>query len=186
MRVKSLSVAAALAVAFASAAQAQPSTVIVVRHAEKSTAPPANDPVLSAEGMQRSQDLATALEGARVSSVITTQYQRTQLTAKVISDALGKPPIVVPAANPMSAHIAAVVAAVRARPQSDVVLVVGHSNTVPAIIAALGGPKLPDLCDEQYSTIFVLHLSSRGAPSLVKANYGAPDPKDAGSCGAMK
>ena len=182
MRIPNSFVAAALgALICAGAAGAQPSTVILVRHAEKAAAP-ANDPVLSAEGIQRALDLAAALSGARVSSVITTQLQRTQLTAKPISDALGKPPIIVPVASPVAAHVEAVAAAVRARPAGDVVLVVGHSNTIPAIIAALGGPKLPDLCDPQYGMIFILEFPATGAPRFIKAKYGAADPADAAKC----
>lgn len=170
----------------AAPAGAQPSTVILVRHAEKG-ATPANDPLLTVEGTQRALDLAAALSGAHVTSVVTTQLQRTQLTAKPISDALGKPPIIVPVAAPVSAHVEAVAAAVRARPAGDVVLVVGHSNTVPAIVAALGGPKLPDLCDPQYSTIFILEFPASGPPRFIRAKYGAADPADAGSCaGAMR
>ncbi len=176
----------ALAVVVAAPVSAQPSTVIVVRHAEKSTAPPANDPVLSTEGMQRASDLATALAGARVTTVITTQLQRTQLTAKHLSDALGKPPTIVPAAAPMSAHFEAVAAAVRSRPAGEVVLVVGHSNTVTAIVAALGGPRLPDVCDAQYSLMFILEFQATGAPRLIRAKYGAADPPDADACSAPK
>jgi len=51
-------------------------------------------------------------------------------------------------------HIAAVAKAVQQA--KGVVLVVGHSNTVPAIIKALGGPTLPDICDANYSYFFVL------------------------------
>jgi len=178
---RSLTALVSFAILAAAPADAQPSTVILVRHAEKGTAP-ANDPVLTPEGVQRALDLATALSGAHVTSVITTQLQRTQLTAKPISDALGKPPIVVPVASPVAAHIEAVAAAVRARPAGDVVLVVGHSNTVPAIVAALGGPKLPDLCDSQYSMIFILEFPSTGAPRFIKAKYGAADPADADKC----
>jgi len=165
----------------ASSAGAQPSTVLVVRHAEKAAAP-ATDPVLTAEGMQRAMDLAATLSGAHVTTVITTQFQRTQLTAKPISDALGKAPIIVPAAAPMSAHVEAVVAAIRARPAGEVVLVVGHSNTVPAIVAALGGTKYRDLCDPQYSALFIVELAPAAAPRTIRANYGAADPKDAASC----
>lgn len=162
---------------------AQPSTVILVRHAEKAPAP-ANDPLLSAEGLQRALDLASTLSGAQITSVITTQFHRTQLTAKPVSDALGKSLIVVPAASPTSAHVQAVAAAVRARPAGDVVLVVGHSNTIPAIVGALGGPKLPDLCDAQYSSIFILEYPATGAPRFIRAKYGAPDPADAEKCPA--
>jgi hypothetical protein len=65
------------------------------------------------------------------------------------------------------------------------VLVVGHSNTVPAIIAALGGPKLPDLCDAAYSNLFLLHLPADGsAPRLVRSQYGVADPPGADRCTA--
>ena len=181
MPVRRLLIAAAAAFISAAPASAQPSTVILVRHAEKATAP-ANDPLLTAEGSQRALDLALALAGARVTSVITTQLQRTQLTAKPVSDALGKPPIVVPVASPASAHVEAVVAAVRARGAGEVVLVVGHSNTIPAIVTALGGPKLPDLCDAQYSQIFILEFPASEPPRFIRAKYGAPDPVDADKC----
>ena len=171
----------AVALLGAATVGAQPSTVILVRHAEKATAP-ANDPVLTADGTQRALDLATALAGARVTSVITTQLQRTQLTAKPITDPLGRAPIVVPVAAPVAAHVEAVAAAVRARPAGDVVLVVGHSNTIPAIVGALGGPKLPDLCDPQYSMIFILEFSANAPPRFIRASYGAADPPNSDAC----
>ena len=85
-------------------------------------------------------------------------------------------------AGPTSAHVDAVAAAVRARPAGDVVLVVGHSNTIAAIVAALGGPKLPDLCDPQYSMLFILEFPATGPPRFIRARYGAPDPADADKC----
>lgn len=89
--------------------------------------------------------------------------------------------MVIPYGDGESAQVAAVAAAVRRVPKGDAVLVVGHSNTVPRIVAALGGPKLPDLCDASYSTIFVLELES-SPPRLVRAHYGAPDPPGSDSC----
>lgn len=164
----------------ADALLAQPSTVILVRHAEKSTTP-ANDPDLSPAGVQRARDLAAVLADARVNAVVTTQFQRTQLTAAPLAQASGLTPTVVRAGGGGS-HPDSVAAAVRRRPAGDVVLVVGHSNTIPAIIAALGGPKLPDLCDAQYATLFVLELGGTGPPRLIKSRYGAPDAPDADAC----
>lgn len=182
---KSLFVAAAGSLLLASVAAAQPSTVILVRHAEKAAAP-ASDPLLSPEGTQRALDLAAAIGGANVSTVVTTQFQRTQLTAKPVSDAIGKPPVVVRAGGATAAHVEAVVAAVRAVPAGEVVLVVGHSNTVPAIVTALGGPKLADLCDSQYSNIYILEFPATGAPRFIRANYGATDPAQATGCPTMR
>jgi broad specificity phosphatase PhoE len=165
----------------ASSAMAQPATVILVRHAERAAAP-ANDPVLTEAGAQRALDLAATLAGARVTSVITTHLQRTHLTARPLAEKLGLTPMVVRAAGPTAAHVDSVAAAVRRRPAGDVVLVVGHSNTIPAIVGALGGPKLPDLCDAEYSTIFILEYPASGEPRLIRARYGAADPPDADSC----
>jgi broad specificity phosphatase PhoE len=163
------------------AASAQPALVILVRHAERDTAPP-RDPVLTPAGIARARALHRAVASAAVGSVITTQLQRTQLTAKPLMDSLGLTPIVVPASAPVSAHAEAVAAAVRARPKGEAVLVVGHSNTIPAIIAALGGPTMPDLCDDQYASLFVLQFGDSPSPRFVLASYGAADPAELTGC----
>jgi len=174
--------AAAGIVLLSASVAAQPATVILVRHAERAAAP-AGDPGLTAEGSKRAADLMAVVAAYRVTSVITTHLQRTRLTAKPVTDALGKEPIVVTAGGPTAAHVEAVAAAVRARPAGDVVLVVGHSNTIPAIVTALGGPKLPDLCDTQYSSLFVLQFKSGAEPAYTRTTYGAADPSGSDSCG---
>jgi phosphohistidine phosphatase SixA len=115
--------------------------------------------------------------------VVTTQYQRTRLTAAEVIAAGGLTPIVVTAGG--ATHAADVATAIKARPAGEVVLVVGHSNTVAQIIAALGGPKLPNICDSQYSNMFVLEMTGPNAPKLIRANYGKPDPVDP-ACNSMK
>lgn len=174
----SLLLLAPIALAFSTAA-AQPATVILVRHAERA-AEPAGDPVLTPAGQQRARDLAAALAGAGVSSIITTHLQRTQLTAKPLGDAIGQTPVIVRAGG--RGHADSVAAAVMRRPAGETVLVVGHSNTVPAIIAALGGPKMPDLCDAEYSHLYIMQLKAGSAPSLIKASFGAPDAADSDGC----
>src|SRR5215210_5157837 len=105
---RSLILVALSALIFSTAA-AQPSTVILVRHAERAAEPKA-DPLLTPEGQQRALDLAAALSGANVSSIITTHLQRTQLTGKPLGDAIGQSPIVVRAGGP--GHADSVAAAV--------------------------------------------------------------------------
>ena len=163
--------------ALSSIASAQPSTVIIVRHAERAAAPAA-DPALTPAGSARAEALKAALADAGVSAIITTHLQRTQLTAKPLADSLGLAMTVVRAGSPLQAHLDSVAAAVRRQPSGSVVLVVGHSNTVPGIIASLGGPRMPDLCDSQYSSLFVLSMAEAAAPRLVRASFGAPDAPD--------
>lgn len=181
MRFVALPLIALGALALPIAAHAQPSLVLLVRHAERAAAPAA-DPVLTDAGSQRALALKKALAAAGVSVIVTTQFQRTQLTAKPLGDSLGLTPIIVRAGNPLQAHLDSVAAAVRRQPAGSVVLVVGHSNTIPGIVAALGGPKMPDLCDTEYSRLFALWFGGQGAPKLVRSDYGAPDAPDADAC----
>jgi phosphohistidine phosphatase SixA len=115
---------------------------------------------------------------ARVDAVITSHYERTRKTAEPVAAARRLEPVVLQAGTDTVAHVREVTAAVRRQPAGGVVLVVGHTNTIPPIIAALGGPQLPDICDGQYARLFTLVLASGGSPRLIQSTYGAPDPAD--------
>ena len=146
-------------------------TVYLVRHAEKG-AQPAADPPLTAAGEARALALAGVLADAGVRSIITTHLLRTRDTGRPLAERLGITPQLLRVAGPAADHARAVADAVRAMP-AGAVLVVGHSNTVPLIIAALGGPKLPDICDAAYANLFVLQLAPDGTATLARTEYGA-------------
>jgi broad specificity phosphatase PhoE len=156
--------------------------VFVVRHAEKANATE-QDPSLSEIGRARAAALAAALRDAGVSEVFVTQRKRTHETAAVLTEARQLTAHVVPFGASTPEHAAAVAAAVR-KTKGNAVLVVGHSNTVTHIIAALGGPRLPELCDAEYANLFIVRLPARGTPTFVSAHFGAPDPANAGTCAA--
>ncbi|MEI6737776.1 MAG: phosphoglycerate mutase family protein [Pseudomonadota bacterium] len=154
--------------------------VILVRHAEKAD-DKAADPVLSAAGIARAEALAVALKDAGVTAIITTTLQRTILTAKPIAAAHGIMPQTIPIQRDgLKLHIDAVTAAIRGhRAQKNaVVLVVGHSNTVPLIVNALGGPPLPILCEADYSSLFVVTPASSGGVRVVRSQFGAASKTD--------
>ena len=161
------------------AAADHPQIVVLVRHAEKAEAP-AGDVALSATGQARAEELAIALAEARLDTIVTTQYRRARDTAAPMSVGLAVTQVIVQAGPDTASHAKAVAAAVRAGGHS--VLVVGHSNTVPAIIAALGGPVMQDLCETEYSNLFTLALVPGQPARLVHGHYGAPDPPSAGEC----
>ena len=131
---------------------------------------------LTEAGEARASALAAALADANVQAVITTQLARTRDTGRPVAEARHVTPEVVSAGG--AGHAQAVADAVR-RHAGQTVLVVGHSNTVPAIVAALGGPKMPDICDSQYSSLYTLVLDGTSV-RLVRGSYGAasPDPTD--------
>jgi broad specificity phosphatase PhoE len=157
-------------------ATAMPDLVILVRHAERA-AEPAGDPGLTPAGEQRAQALAQALAGLRVNAIVTTPLRRARDTAAPLAKALGLQPQIVEARG--AAHVPAVVEAVRA--QTGVVLVVGHSNTVPAILAGLGGPKLVDLCETSFNQVFLLQPDGE-APRWTQLSYGEPSATPAPGC----
>jgi broad specificity phosphatase PhoE len=166
----------------AASASAQPSTVvIIVRHAER--APGSGDPPISDAGRERALALAEIGKGAGVSAVFTTQLQRTRQTAAPLVEALGITPVVVNTQADLAKHAAEIAAAVRQQ-AGKTVLVVGHSNTVPAIVAALGGPRFPDLCEPEYDRLITLVIDTTGVRT-VRTRFGAPTPVDT-ACASMR
>ena len=156
--------------------------VVIVRHAEKAPAP-ANDPVLSDAGMARARSLDSLLRTLRISDVVVSHLQRTRMTADPFIARTHAAVHVVPiGAAGVAEHVQAVADTVRAiaGEAGHGVLVVGHSNTVTAIVQALGGPSTPALCDSQYSQVFTLRGQGTGV-TLTRNAYGAADPADA-SC----
>ncbi|CAN5745249.1 phosphoglycerate mutase family protein [soil metagenome] len=149
-------------------AQGQATMVIVVRHAEK--VDDSGDPVLSDAGTARAVALADALTHADVQVVLTTQYQRTRLTGAVTAERAGITPQLVPAANPMQDHLRALADIVQAN-AGRTILIVGHSNTVPLIVRALGGPDIGRIEDSEYGDMFILTLVPDAPVKLVRAKY---------------
>lgn len=159
-------------------AAAGPAQVVLVRHAEKA-AEPAADPGLSEAGQRRAEQLAAALAHGLPNAIVTSQFRRTRDTAAPVARVAGVEPVVVAAGRDLAGHVAAVVEAVRSA--QGRVLVVGHSNTVPAIVGALGGPALPQLCETSHAQVLVLDLHG-GTPVLQRWRYGAEDPPAADGC----
>lgn len=138
-----------------SVAEAQ--MVIVVRHAERADAgaPAGNamtaapDPELSAAGKARAQALAAMLKDAGVTAIYTTEFRRTKDTAAPLAEALKITAEVV-----SSRDQAALITKIKANTKGAV-LVVGHSNTVPTIIKALGGADVT-VGESEYDSLFVV------------------------------
>jgi broad specificity phosphatase PhoE len=157
-------------------------TVILVRHAEKE-AEPAADPPLTVAGKARAEALWQAVKDAGVQAAITTQLARTIQTAAPTVEHLGIKSDVVAAGG--ADHAARVAAAVKTNHAGQTVLVVGHSNTVPAIIAALGAKEPAAICDEAYDNLYVVTIDESGKASVIHSRYGVATPVGP-SCAAMK
>ena len=164
---RNLLLALLLVLTFAANATAQ-HTVFVVRHAERADAGTSSgsmmgsDPDLSDAGRRRAEALAATLKDANITAIFTTEFKRTQATAAPLAKALGITPTVVGSGEP-SKLIAAIKAA------SGNLLVVGHSNTVPAIIKELGVPAAVSVGDSEYDNLFVVTMGA--APTVLRLHY---------------
>ena len=103
--------------------------VVLVRHAEPATG--GTDPGLSQGGARRATRLAKMLADAGITDIFTSDLRRTRETAQPLASLSSITPVVI-ASNPAAA-------AAQIRAAGKRVLVVGHTNTVPLIIKALGG-----------------------------------------------
>jgi len=164
----------------ARAADQPPTTIILVRHAEKAIVPPENkDPDLSAAGLARAQELARMLGESGIKAIYATQFKRTQQTVKPLADKLGLTPVQFEAKQTTE-----LVKQIREKNAGEVVFIAGHNNTVPEIIAALGGPKLPIIPETDFDNFYILTVQSDGTAKLLKLRYGSPLP--ASGQGMMK
>jgi len=139
--------------------------VILVRHAERAGG---NDPSvgINEAGRCRATVLAGMLSDAKVRSIYTSEIARTQQTAEPLAQKLSIKPEVVPAKD-----IDALVAKLRARTEGGTVLVVGHSNTIPAIVERLSGETEPAIGEGEYDRMFVVTLVGPNQASVLMVRY---------------
>ena len=150
-------------------------TVIFVRHAEKA-ALPADDPALSPAGPRRAAELARQLvdadvvPGVGVDAVYSTSYRRTADTAKPTADALG-----LPVSTYDASDTEAIVETILKEHKGKIILVVGHSNTVPEMIANMGASKnVPEIAESEYDNIYLVSVPWFGKTKTIRLRYGEP------------
>ena len=146
--------------------------VFVVRHAEKQSE--SNEPgvPLSEAGRARANRLAALLKNAGVTAIYSTDFVRTLETAEPLARALKitvrKYPATGADGNPDLKPLATRLKAEHAR---DTVLVVGHSNTVPPLLKALGCTEDITIAASQYDDLFAVVPSGSGPPVLLRLSY---------------
>lgn len=160
-----LALAAFLSPTATAVAQA-PTTIILVRHAEKAGEPGDRDPELNDAGRRRAAALARVLGDANISAIYSTQVLRTRNTAAPLARRLGIDVTITPD------FIEDMAVTLRSEHSGETVLVVGHSNTVPQTINALGAGPMENLADDEYDWLFVVTLAANGSVSLMKLRYG--------------
>src|SRR6266478_4620644 len=143
-----------------SIASAQP-VVVIVRHAEKATNG-GSDPDLSSAGRARADALARILKDSGITAIFTSEFKRTQETAAPTATSAQVTPTVVAAKD-----TAALVT--KLHQLNGNALVVGHGDTIPNIVKALGINSPINIPDADYSELFIVILDHK--PQLFRLHY---------------
>lgn len=141
-------------------------SVIVLRHAEKALSSD-DDPVLSEAGQQRALRLAEMLGDQKIDAIYASDTRRAQLTAAPLAARLG-----VPVTVRAGRDVDGLLADIGERHVGGRVVVVGHSNTVPALIDQLTrGAASISIADDEFDGMYIVTVTRFGPPSLVTLRY---------------
>ncbi|MHB1194943.1 MAG: SixA phosphatase family protein [Longimicrobiales bacterium] len=168
LRVALLALLACGAATFPTPLSAQHEAVVVylVRHAERAE-DGTSDPPISEAGTERARLLGEMLQDAGVTHVHTTDLRRTRQTGAPLAERLGRDfQLYDPKDLPTLA------ARLRTTPGRHLVL--GHSNTTPALVAALGGAPGDPIAEAEYDRLYVLVITPDGAVTTTLLRFGAP------------
>mgnify|MGYP001828729931 FL=1 len=144
------------------------STVYLVRHSERATDHP-TDPTLSVAGTARSALLARMLQDVELASILSTDYRRTRLTAAPVAEAHG---LTVESYDPRGEGLEGLLERLHSTPGHH--LVVGHSNTTPAVVEALGGDPVSPIDEGEYDRLYIVVLDGGEAVSSTLIRFGEP------------
>lgn len=154
----------------------KPTTVFLVRHAERAAAP-REDPPLTEAGTARAQSLARILGKSGIKAVYTSQYLRTKATAEPLAKQLGIASVAISLkmspSNPRQVSpesIQEIVGKILQTPGENA-LVIGHSNSVPDVIKALGGDVVPTMDEKEFDDLFVVTVYAKGKARVTHLKY---------------
>jgi phosphohistidine phosphatase SixA len=138
------------------------SMVYLVRHAEK--ADTGKDPELNDIGKERAEDLSRFLKDAGITNIWTTDYKRTRETVAPIA---ARTRVKVEVYDP--SKLGEFATKLKSIPGRH--LVVGHSNTTPALVQALGGDPGPPMPESEFDRFYIVTLGQNLA--TIQLRFGA-------------
>jgi len=160
---------AVVVIAFLTTFRQPVTTLILIRHAEKIIDPNNSDPDLSPAGQTRAQEIVRMFGDAGINAVYVTQYKRTKETVQPLAAKLG-----LPINQVNSKSTAELLTRIRSENRGQTVFIAGHNNTVPEIIAALGGPTYPTIPESEYDNLYIVTVYRTGKAKVVKMKFGTP------------
>ncbi len=155
----SLALVALAVLAWPIAAQSDASIVYLVRHAERAEDGTSNPPISEA-GEARAELLAEMLRDAGITHVHSTDYTRTRSTGAPSAATNGvETQLYDPRDLPgFAEHL-------RESPGRH--LVVGHSNTTPELVEALGGDPGRPIEEMEYDRLYIVTMTTGGVSTVL-------------------
>ena len=153
-------------------------TIIFFRHAEQTSHDEA-DPPLSEAGQRRVVELTRQLVDADVvagiDAIYSTPYIRSLETARPLADRLDLP------INTYSADdTEEILDTILKNHKGKIILVIGHSNTLPVLIANLGASKkVPAIAQNEFDNIYIISIPWFGKTKTIRLRIGEPFVDDA-------
>jgi len=137
-------------------------TIYLVRHAEKQHE--GADPALTECGKARAQALAALLSEVKLSAVYATPYKRTQQTAAAVAM---QQQLKVSLYDPREP----ILLKEQLEQATGPVLVVGHSNTVPALVTMLSGIEVAPLSEQQFDLLYQVETNEVTSVRISRQNF---------------
>ena len=167
--------------------------LFILRHAERAEYDE-HDGVLSKAGEVRAANLARLLGEAGISTIITTEARRARQTAEPLARALGLNPRIIKTLSAQTAearqagddivliidrqkpkweadYAKKLLDEICSRHKNDIVVIIGHQNTVPEIVRATGYAGEVKIGDFEHDDIFVVVPKESGPPTVLHLNY---------------
>lgn len=146
-------------------------TVVLVRHAERDL-DHTDDPGLGPMGKRRARILVKVLADAGIEGIYATQYRRTRKTAEPLAQHLGlEVQVREIAPGAADAYAGALAYEVLNRHAGQAVLVIGHSNTVPALVEAFSGRRVGEMSGDVFDDIYIVSVTGHGTGRVIHARY---------------
>ncbi len=145
---------------------------MVLRHAEKQSDSNERGVPLSEAGRARARRLAELLKDTDVTAIYSTDTERTKATAEPLAQVL-KLEIKTYEARDADGRLAPQLLVDRLRRDhgKDVVLVIGHSDTLPGLFKALGCPGEIRIASNEFDNLFIVLPKPEGPPILLRLRY---------------
>lgn len=142
--------------------QQEPTILLFVRHAERAEDGTRNPPI-SEKGKERAENLSHIVSGYNIAAIYSTPYKRTMMTAKPTADALS-----LDVQEYGLQGVEEFLKSIISKYSGKTILIVGHSNTTPALTnMVLGNERFEQLDEDKYGDLFVVITTDFGRGAVI-------------------